>query len=58
MLDPDYSDFDFIYISLGAGVQSTALYLMSSVGDRAPRGAAAIFGDTQDEPPWVAVTRC
>ncbi len=53
MLDPDYSTFDFLYISLGAGVQSTALYLMSSTEDRVPRAAAAIFADTEDEPPWV-----
>lgn len=40
-------------LNLGAGVQSTALYLMSVRGDEAeyvPRFDYAIFADTQDEP--------
>jgi hypothetical protein len=42
------------YISFGAGVQSTALVVMSALGLRGcPRADAAIFADTQDEPPWV-----
>ncbi len=43
----------FHILNLGAGVQSTALYLMSSRGDEpefVPRFDFAIFADTQDEP--------
>ena len=40
------------YLNLGAGVQSTALYLMSIDGDEpeVPKFDAAIFADTQEEP--------
>lgn len=40
------------YLSLGAGVQSTALLILSA-GGKAPRADVAIFADTQDEPLWV-----
>jgi len=42
-------------LNLGAGVQSTALYLMSIDGDEpeVPRFDAAIFADTQEEPDEV-----
>lgn len=43
----------FRVISLGAGVQSTALYLMALDGLIHPRPDVAIFADTQQEPPWV-----
>lgn len=44
----------FTYISLGAGVQSSALMAMSALGiDGCPKADCAIFADTQDEPPWV-----
>ena len=36
-------------ISLGMGVQSTALYLMSSMGYKVPRADVAIFADTGGE---------
>ena len=36
-------------ISLGMGVQSTALYLMSSIGYKVPRADYAIFADPQAE---------
>ncbi len=36
-------------ISLGMGVQSTALYLMSSMGYKVPRADVAIFADPQAE---------
>lgn len=39
-------------ISLGAGVQSSTMALMSHVGDL-PRADAAIFADTQEEPKQV-----
>jgi hypothetical protein len=40
------------FLNLGAGVQSTALYLMSIDGDEelVPEFDAAIFADTQEEP--------
>jgi hypothetical protein len=44
---------DLRVISLGAGVQSTALYLLAVEGRIGPRPDVAIFADTQCEPPWV-----
>lgn len=44
---------DLIYLSLGAGVQSTALYLLACNGEIAPKPDVAIFADTQQEPYWV-----
>jgi len=42
------------YISFGAGVQSTALLVMSNLGLRdCPEADVAIFADTGDEPGWV-----
>jgi hypothetical protein len=42
------------YISFGAGVQSTALLVMSNLGlNDCPRADVAIFADTGDEPSWV-----
>jgi hypothetical protein len=43
------------FLNLGAGVQSTALYLLSIDGDEpeVPRFDAAIFADTQEEPDEV-----
>jgi len=44
----------FVYLSLGAGVQSSALLVMSALGLRGcPKADIAIFADTQDEPRWV-----
>lgn len=40
-------------ISLGAGVQSTTLYLLACRGEIGPKPDVAIFADTQQEPPWV-----
>lgn len=40
-------------LSLGAGVQSTALYLMFMRGDIQPQIDAAVFADTQEEPAAV-----
>jgi hypothetical protein len=40
-------------LNLGAGVQSTALYLMFMEGVLTPKLDAAIFADTQDEPAEV-----
>ena len=46
---------EYHFLNLGAGVQSTALYLMSIDGDEpeVPRFDAAIFADTQEEPDEV-----
>ena len=44
--------YDLKYISLGEGVQSPALYLMSCNGD-AEKADVAIFADTGDEPTYV-----
>ena len=44
----------FRYISLGAGVQSTAVLAMSALGLRGvPKADCAIFADTGDEPDWT-----
>lgn len=48
------SDYDFTYLSLGAGVQSSALFVMSALGMYGcPKADVAIFADTGDEPSWV-----
>lgn len=39
--------------SLGAGVQSTTLYLLADRGEFPNKPDVAIFADTQREPPWV-----
>lgn len=41
-------------ISFGAGVQSSALYVMSVLGlHGCPKADFAVFADVGDEPPWV-----
>ena len=37
-------------LSLGAGVQSTVMFLMACRGEITPKPSAAIFSDTKDEP--------
>ncbi len=50
-------DFDFTYLSLGAGVQSTAMLIMSALGlYGCPNADVAIFADTGDEPAWATGT--
>ena len=44
---------DLRVLSLGAGVQSTTLYLMAVEGAVGPKPDVAIFADTCAEPPWV-----
>jgi len=44
-------DFDLRVISLGAGVQSSAMYLMACAGEFEHTPDVAIFADTQDERP-------
>lgn len=46
--------FDLTYLSFGAGVQSSALLVMSALGlEGCPRADVAIFADTQIEPDYV-----
>lgn len=46
-------EIDLRVISLGAGVQSSTMYLLAARGDVGPMPDAAIFSDTHAEPPWV-----
>ena len=46
-------EFDYTYLSLGAGVQSSALLVLSCIDDRVPKPNVAIFADTGDEPEYV-----
>ena len=47
-------NFDFTFISFGAGVQSTALLVCSALGlHGVPHADAAVFADTGDEPAYV-----
>lgn len=52
-IDTTSGDFDYTYLSLGAGVQSSALLVLACTDKRIPKPDAAIFADTGDEPPWV-----
>ncbi len=46
--------YDVKYVAFGAGVQSSALAIMSALGlKKCPKADLAIFADTQDEPEWV-----
>lgn len=48
------SEYDLTYLSLGAGVQSSALLVCSTLGlHDVPKADVAIFADTGDEPQWV-----
>jgi hypothetical protein len=49
--EPPATPYNFL--SLGAGVQSSALALMAATGEIGPRPTAAIFADTQAEPASV-----
>lgn len=49
----DYPDGVPHYLSLGAGVQSSTLALMAAAGEITPMPTAAIFADTQADPPEV-----
>jgi len=46
-------DTQFTFLSLGAGVQSSALALMAAAGEIGPMPDAAIFADTMAEPDSV-----
>ena len=46
-------EFDYTYLSLGAGVQSSALLVLGCTDDRVPKPDFAIFADTGDEPQYV-----
>ena len=45
--------FDYIYLTLGAGVQSSALLYLAETDPEIPTPDVAIFADTGDEPAWV-----
>lgn len=50
----DATTYDLVYLSLGAGVQSSTLLALSALGlYDVPKVDVAIFADTQDEPKWV-----
>ena len=53
LIDTTSGDYDYTYLSLGAGVQSSALLVLSCTDDRVPRPDVAIFSDTGDEPEYV-----
>jgi hypothetical protein len=50
------SNFDLRVISLGAGVQSSAMYWLADAEVIGPKPDVAIFADTQQEPYWVYET--
>ena len=51
-IDTTSGDYDFTYLSLGAGVQSSALLVLACQG-KVPKPDVAIFADTGDEPKYV-----
>ena len=53
LIDTTSGDYDYTYLSLGAGVQSSALLVLSCTDDRVPKPDVAVFADTGDEPAWV-----
>ena len=53
MLDTTSGDYDYTYLSLGAGVQSSALLVLACTDERVPKPDVAIFADTGDEPAYV-----
>ena len=53
LIDTTSGDYDYTYLSLGAGVQSSALLVLGCTDERVPKPDAAVFADTGDEPSWV-----
>ncbi len=50
----DLEQYDLVYLSLGAGVQSSCLFYMACIGDPImPKIDFAVFSDTGDEPQYV-----
>jgi hypothetical protein len=50
----DSSSYDFVFLSLGAGVQSSVLFALSAMElHGVPKATHTIFADTMDEPKWV-----
>ena len=50
----DPTSYSLVYLSFGAGVQSSTLLALSALGlHEIPKVDVAIFADTQDEPVWV-----
>tara|TARA_R110002020_G_scaffold75774_2_gene192538 strand:- start:724 stop:1551 length:828 start_codon:yes stop_codon:yes gene_type:complete len=52
-IDTTSGDYDYTYLSLGAGVQSSALLVLCCTDDRVPKPDSAVFSDTGDEPAYV-----
>jgi hypothetical protein len=52
-IDTTSGDYDYTYLSLGAGVQSSALLVLACTDERVPKPDVAIFADTGDEPDYV-----
>lgn len=52
-IDTMSGQYDYTYLSLGAGVQSSALLVLACTTELVPTPNAAVFADTGDEPPWV-----
>lgn len=46
------TDYDFTYMSLGCGVQSSALLVLAATG-QVPKPELCVFADTGDEPQYV-----
>jgi len=53
LIDTTSGDFDYTYLSLGAGVQSSALLVLACTDERIPKPDVCIFSDTGDEPRYV-----
>ena len=53
LIDTTSGAYDYTYLSLGAGVQSSALLVLGCTDERVPKPDAAVFADTGDEPSWV-----
>tara|TARA_R100001132_G_C3240952_1_gene71721 strand:+ start:22 stop:840 length:819 start_codon:yes stop_codon:yes gene_type:complete len=51
-IDTTSGDFDYTYLSLGAGVQSSALLVLGCM-EEVEKPDVAVFADTGDEPAWV-----
>ena len=53
LIDTTSGDYDYTYLSLGAGVQSSALLVLACTDERIPKPDVCIFSDTGDEPAYV-----
>ena len=59
LIDTTSGDYDYTYLSLGAGVQSSALLVLGCTDERVPKPDVAIFADTGTSPHMcTATSRC